>query len=117
MKSTCNGINKLLFLKESPNIAPSTIFDNGQSFTEAQNIANAFNKFFGNVASDIQFYIYYSKNLLHDFLPPINIVFLLNPCDEIEVKNTIIYFNPSTAVGLNSILTKIIKLLIKYVSS
>ena len=44
-------------------------------------------------------------------------IFFLNPTDEIEVKNIILPLNPSKAIGPNSILTKIFKLLINDVSS
>ena len=103
---------------ELPNVVSSNIFDNGRSLTEPQEIANAFNKYFVNVATDIQSSIRYSKNNFHDFLHPINInSFFLNPTDEIEVKNIILSLNPSKAIGPNSIPTKILKLLINDVSS
>ena len=41
--------------------------------TELQGTANTFNKYFVNVATDIQSSIRYSKNNFHDFLSPINI--------------------------------------------
>ena len=103
LKSTWKGIKNLISLKELPNVAPSNIFDNGRSLTEPQEIANAFNKYFVNVATDIQSSIRYSKNNFHDFLHPINInSFFLNPTDEIEVKNIILSLNPSRAIGPNS---------------
>ena len=85
-----------------------------------------FNKYFVNVATNIESSIRYSKNNFHDFLPPstptptppINInSFFLNPTDEIEVKNIISSLNPSKTIGPNSIPTKILKLLINDVSS
>ena len=118
LKGTWKGIKNLISLKELPNVAPSNIFDNGRSLTEPQDTANAFNKYFVNVATDIQSSIRYSKNNFHDFLHPINInSFFLNPTDEIEVKNIILSLNPSKAIGPNSIPTKILKLLINDVSS
>ena len=79
---------------------------------------NAFKKYFIKVAHDIQFSIRYSKNSFHDFLPPINInSFFLNHTDKIEVKNIILFLNPSKSIGPNCILTKILKLLINDVSS
>ena len=54
LKSTWKGVNNLISLKELPNVAPSNIFDNGQSLTEPQDIANTFNKYFVNVTTDIQ---------------------------------------------------------------
>ena len=50
LKSTWKGIKTLIFLEKLPNIAPSTIFDNGQSLSKPQEIANAFNKYFANIA-------------------------------------------------------------------
>ena len=91
LKSTWKGIKKLISLKELSNIAPSNIFDNDRSLTEPQEIGNALNKYFVNVAMDIQSSIRYSKNNFQDFLPPINInAFFLNLADKTEVKNIII---------------------------
>ena len=106
-KSAQKGKINLISLKELPDVAPSSIFHNGWSLTEPQEIANAFNKYFVNVATDIQSSIRYSKNNFHDFLHPINInSFFLNPTDEIEVKNIILSLNPSKPIGPNSIPTK-----------
>ena len=58
---TWKGIKNLISLKELLNVAPSSIFDNGRSLTEPKEIANAFNKYFVNVATDIQSPIRYSK--------------------------------------------------------
>ena len=69
LKSTWKGIKNLISLKELPNATPSNIFDNGRILTEPQEIANDFNKYFVNVATDIQSSIRYSKNKFHDFLP------------------------------------------------
>ena len=78
---------------------------NSRSLTELQKTVNAFNKYFVNVATDIQSSTLYCKNSCHGFLPPIKINFLfLNPTDEIEVKN----LNLSKAIGPDSIPTKIL---------
>ena len=53
LKSTWKSIKNLILLKELPNIAPFNIFDNGRSLTEPRKIANAFNKYFVKVATDI----------------------------------------------------------------
>ena len=104
MKRTSKGIKKLISLKELFNIVSSNIFDNDRSLTATREIANAFNKCFVNVATDIQSSIRYSKNNFHDFLPRINInSFFLNPTDEIEVKNVILSLNPSKPVGPKSL--------------
>ena len=53
LKKTWKGMKNLISLKELPNVAPSNVFDNGRSLTELQEIANAFNKYFVNLATDI----------------------------------------------------------------
>ena len=94
---------KETFLKELHNITPCNIFDNGRSLTEPQEIANTFNKYFVNVATDIQSSIRSSKNNFYGFLSPVNInSFFLNPTDKIEIKNIKIPLNPSKAIGPNT---------------
>ena len=75
MKSTWKGVRTLIFLEKSPIIVPSTIFGNSQSLPKPQEIANAFNKYFINVARDIQSSIKYSKNNFHEFRTPLDIIF------------------------------------------
>ena len=59
-----------------------------------------------------------SLRTTHTPPPQINInYFILNPIDEIEVKNIIVSLNLSKAIGPNSIPTKIFKLLMKDLSS
>ena len=85
--------------------------------TELQGTANTFNKYFVNVATDIQSSIRYSKNNFHDFLSPNKTnSFFLKPTDEIELKKMILSLNPSKAIGSNSILIKILRFLINDVS-
>ena len=63
------------------------IFDNGRSLAEPREIANTFNKYFVNVATDIQSSIRYSKNNFHDFLSPINInSFFSTPLMKLKLK-------------------------------
>ena len=69
LKSTWKVIRNLISRKELPNVAPPNIFDNGQSLTEPQEIANVLNKYFVNVATDIQSPIRYSKNNFYNFFP------------------------------------------------
>ena len=117
-KSTWKDIKNLISLKQVLNVALTNIFGNVRSLTKPQEISNAFNKSFVNVATDIQSSIRYSTNNFHDFLHSINInSFFLNTTDGIEVKYIILSLNSSKAVGLNSFPTKVIKLLINDVSS
>ena len=73
LKSIWEGVNNLISLKELSNVAPSNIFHNDRSSNEPQEIANAFNKYFINFATDIHSSIRYSKNNFKNFLHPINI--------------------------------------------
>ena len=70
LKSTWKGIKNLISLKQLLNVAPYYVFDNGQSLTEPQEIVNAFNKYFVNAATDIQFSIRYSKIIFTIFSTP-----------------------------------------------
>ena len=69
LKSTWKRTKNLIPLKELPNVAPSNIFDNGRSLTQPQETANAFNRYFVNVATDIQSSIRYSEKLFMIFFP------------------------------------------------
>ena len=58
--NTCSlskNIEELEYLLDKT--APSNVFDNGRKLTETQEIANALNKYFVNVATDIQSSIRY----------------------------------------------------------
>ena len=69
LKSTWKGIKNLISLKELPNVVPSNIFDNGRSLTELQEIANAFDKYFVNVATDINVLLDTQKVIFMVFSP------------------------------------------------
>ena len=86
-----------------PNVALSNIFDNGQSLGEPQVIKSTFNTYFVNDATDIQSFIRYSKIICMNF----SLQLIFYSTVEVEVKNIIIFLNPSKTVGLNSIPTKI----------
>ena len=73
LQSTWKGIKNLITLKELANVDTSNFFYNGRCLTESKAIANAFNKYFVNVATDIQFFIRYSNNNFHDLFHPIRI--------------------------------------------
>ena len=87
LKSTWKGIKNLAFLKELPNVAPFNNFDKGRSLTEPQKIENTFNKYFVNVATDIQSSIRYSKKILMIFsLQLIQIRFFSTPLMKLKSK-------------------------------
>ena len=69
-----------------------------------KDIANAFNKYFSNVATGIKSSIKYSRNKLFDFLPQINTnSFFIDPTDKTQIKNIILSLDPLKSIGPNSI--------------
>ena len=73
--------------KKLSNVAPSNIFDNDRSLTEPQEIANAFNKYFVNVATDIQPSIRDSKHFFVIFPPQlISILFPSTPLMKLKSR-------------------------------
>ena len=73
LKSRWKVIKNVISLKELRNVVPSNFLNNDQSLTESQEIVNAFNKHFGNVATGIQFLIRKCENNFHGFILLINI--------------------------------------------
>lgn len=110
----------LISSNESPDIAPSAIFDDQISVTKPQKIANAFNTYVVSAANTFNLLVNIVKVIsmiysLLDFLLPFS--FLLNPTDEIESKNIRMSLNTLKAIGSNNIPMKILKLLINDFSS
>ena len=109
LKSTGEGIKRIISLKDSAFTVPSTE-DDDISLTNPKDIADVFNNYFSNVATGIKSSIKYSRNKFFDFLPQINInSFFINPTDKTEIKN-ILSLHPLKSIGPNSIPTKILKL-------
>ena len=114
MKSKSKGLKILIYLIESPNIAPSTVIGNFQSLTKWQNILN---KYFVNVSSYKKSSIKHAESSFRYLLLPVYInYFFLNSADEIEKKNFIISLFRLNATGLNSVPTSVFKSLINDVS-
>ena len=78
LKSTWKGIKNLFSLKELPDVVPSNIFDNYRSFTEPQEIANAFKNNLLTLLLTFRLLLDILNNF-HDFLPLININFFSQP--------------------------------------
>ena len=105
-------------MKDSRSTVPSTIIKDNISLTNPKDIADEFNNYFSNVATGIKSSIIYSRNKYFDFLPQINInSFFINPGDKTEIKNIILSLDPLRSIGLNSIPTKILKLLSNDIST
>ena len=105
-------------MKDSRSAVPSTIIEDNISLTNPKDIADAFNNYFSNVATDIKSSIKYSRNKFFDFLPQINInSFFIDPTDKTEIKNIILSLDPLRSIGPKSIPTKILKLLSNDIST
>ena len=118
LKNTWKDIKKVIYLKRTSNSVSSAVIENNITLTKPKDIANAFNKYFINISSSIQSTIKFSRNKFHDFLRDIEVnSFSIKPVDEIEIKNIFLSLNPLKAVGPNSIVTKILKLLSNDISN
>ena len=71
LKTIWKGIKIIISLKDSTSAVPSTIIENNISLTNPQDIADAFNNYFSNVATGIKSSINHSRNKFFDFLPQI----------------------------------------------
>ena len=95
-------------------IFPTAITVNNETITNPSETANAFNKYFAKVATDIQSFFRFSRKIFYDYLPPLNMEsFFITPTDSTEVSNFISSLNQDKSDGLNSVPIKILKLLNK----
>ena len=111
------GIKKIIPSNNSNLTFPPTITVNNETITNPYDIANAFNNYFANVATDIQSSIRSSKKKYYDYLLPLyKESFFLTQTDSTEVSNIIFSLNQNKSDGPNSVPIKIVKLLNKDIS-
>ena len=109
LKNAWKGIKKLISLKRTSNSLPFAVIENNITLTKSEDIANEF----VNISSTIKSIIKFSTNKFHSFLPDTDInSFFIKPVDKTEIQNIILSLNLLKAVDPNSILTKIMKLLL-----
>ena len=97
---------------------PSDVIENIITLTKSKDIANAFNNYFTDNSSSIQFTLKCSKNKFNDFLPDIDInSFFIKPVDKIKIQIIVLPLNPVKAVGPNSVPTKITKFIRNNISN
>ena len=96
LKNTSIYIKKLTSLKRTSNSVPSDVIENIITLSKSKDIANAFNNYFTDTSSSIQFTLKCPKNKFNDFLSDIDInSFFIKPVDKIEIQNIIFFFQPS----------------------
>ena len=69
------GIKKLISLERTSDSVSAAVNENNVALTKTEDIVNAFNKYFINISSTIQFTIKFSRRTFYDFLPDIEILF------------------------------------------
>ena len=111
-KKTWDGINSILRQNKKTRFLPTSAIDrNGNMATSAGNIATVFNDYFASVGKSLDDKIPKTKVNFKKYMPFYNNQSLfLKPTDSYEVNNIINSLSASSACGLNSIPTKLLKL-------
>ena len=85
---------------------------NYKIITEPKKVADTFNNYFSNIASNLQNKIHYHGKDFSKFLTEPNpVTFFIKPTNEIEIINNINKLNNNKALGPNSIPTDIFHLI------
>ena len=93
LKNTWKGIQRIISLKDSLSTVPSTIIEDNISLTNPKDIADAFNNYFSNVMTGIQYSIKHSRNTFFDLLPQVDInSFFINQLIKLKSKTLFCLF-------------------------
>ena len=112
IKITGKVIKSILSVKLNPLVIPKVLTANDSTITNPVEIANVFNYYFSSNASQTKVNIKYSHKRFPDFLKNrAQNYFFLCPTDKDEIVLIISSLHFTKSVGLNSIPTKIVKLL------
>ena len=112
IKNTWKGLKSILNIKNiSPEI-PKTLTVDGTTISNPMEISNIFNNYFSSIATKTKLNISFSQKHFSDFLKNrSNIAFFVSPTGKTEIENVMSSLDSNKSVGLNSIPTKILKLL------
>ena len=112
IRNTWKGIKSLISNSECGLFIPQTIYSNGTTSSEPNDIANSFNSYFCTVAKEIQSSIRYSFKCFQDYLNSnFDMSFFISPTDSTEVSDIISNLTTDKSEGPNGIPTKILHLL------
>ena len=112
IKNTWKGIRNLINIKGKNKSQPKSLLVNNKIITEPKKVADTFNNYFSNIASNLQNKIHYHGKDFSKFLTEPNpVTFFIKPTNEIEIINNINKLNNNKALGPNSIPTDIFHLI------
>ena len=112
IRNTWKGIKSLISNSECGLFIPQTIYSNGTTSSEPNDIANSFNSYFCTVTKEIQSSIRYSFKCFQDYLNcNFDMSFFISPTDSTEVSDIISNLTTDKSEGPNGIPTKILHLL------
>ena len=112
IKSTWKSIKSILNINNTQSNILKILVSNNTTSAEPIEIANIFDNFFTSVAAKTKESIKYSHKHFSNFLKNrSDDSFFLSPTDKYEIINIISSLDPTKSTGLNSIPTKILKLL------
>ena len=114
IKGTWQGIKSIINMRGKNKTMPVSMMDGNKTISDPTAIANHFNQYFSNIASDLQDKIYHIGHSFSEYLNKSqknSHTFFLRPTDTIEVQNTIDNLIVSKAYGPHSIPTDILQLI------
>ena len=117
IKNTWKGM-KIIILKNSASSSPNLLNFNNELTSDPFRIANVFNNYFSSIGEKVQSKIRFSNKTYTDYLHVDNLnSFFITPTDSEGVISIISSLSDNRSSGPNSILTKILKLLKKDIST
>ena len=118
LKNTWKGIKSIISLKNSASSSPNLLNFNNELTSDPLKIANVFNNYFSSIGEKAQSKIRFSNKTYTDYLQGNNLnSFFITPTDSKEVISIISSLSDNKSSGANSILTRILKLLKKDIST
>ena len=118
LKNTWKGIKSIISLKNSASSSPNLLNFNNELTSDPLKIANVFNNYFSSIGEKTQSKIRFSNKNYTDYLHGQNFrSFFITPTDSEEVISIISSPSDNKSSGTNSILTRMLKLLKRDIST
>ena len=118
LKNTWKGIKRIISLKNSASSSPNLLNVNNELANDPLKIANVFNNYYSSGGEKTQSKIKFSNKNYTDYLHGENFnSFFITHIDSKEVISIITSLSDSKSSGPNSVLTRILKLLKKDIST
>ena len=125
LKNTWKGIKSIISLKNSASSSPNLLNFNNELTSDPPKITYVFNNYFSSIGEKTQSKIRFSNKTFTDYTEYTNLhlqddnlnSFFITPTDSEEVISIISSLSDNKSSGPNSIPTRILKLLKKYIST